>query len=378
MQRTAFFVFVTALIIPAPLTFLGCGKDEVKSAPPAAEVIVSKVAKQDIPSVMEFVGQTKGAVDAEVRARVDGVLTGLKFEEGKPVEEGQLLYTIDPAPFEAKVAEAQGKLAEAQTMLAKATADVGRLRPLAKMKAVSERQLDSAVAQEGAAQGSVDAAQASLESAKIELGYTQIKAPTSGIIGISKAKVGEYVGRPPNPVVLNVVSSLDEIHVQFGVNEKEYLALSRARREKLDSGQAPDEAKLELVLADGSVHPDKGEVAYIDREIDPTTGTIAVEAKFPNPHQLIRPGQYAKVRVTLGAKKDALVIPKRALREIQGQFLAFVVKPDNTVEQKTVAIGPSVGELQVIESGLAEGDTIVTDGIQRLKSGMPVTPKFTS
>ena len=184
------------------------------------------------------------------------------------------------------------------------------------------------------------------------------------------------MGKPPNPVVLNTVSSLDDIHVKFGVNEKEYLMVARAKREKLDAGQTPDQAQLELLLADGSVHPEKGEVASVDREIDPTTGTIAVEAKFPNPHQLIRPGQYAKVRVTLGSKKDALVVPKRALREVQGQFLAFVVKGDNTVEQKIVTVGPSVGELQVIEKGLAEGDTIVTEGFQRLRSGMPVTPKM--
>ncbi len=357
-------------------TAAGCTKEEVKKVEaPAAEVVVAKVAKQDIPSVMEFVGQTKGSVDAEVRARVDGVLTGLKFEEGKPVKEGQLLYTIDPAPFEAKVAQAKGVLAQAETQLSKAKSDVGRLKPLAEMKAVSERQLDSAVAQEGAAQGSVDAAKASLESANIELGYTQISSPATGIIGISKAKVGEYVGKAPNPVVLNTVSSLDEIHVKFGLNEKEYLSVARARREKLDAGETPDKAVFELILADGSVHPDKGALAYLDREIDPQTGTIAVEAKFPNPHDLIRPGQYAKVRVTMGSKKDALVVPKRALRELQGQFLAFVVKSDNTVEQKTVGVGPAIGELQVVESGLAEGDTIVTDGIQKLKTGMAVKTK---
>ncbi len=357
---------------------IGCSKEEVKTAAAPTEVVVSKVIRHDIPTVMEFVGQTKGAVDAEVRARVDGVLTGIKFEEGKPVKEGQLLYTIDAAPLQAKVAEAQGMLAQAQTQLTKATSDVGRLRPLAKMKAVSEKQLDAAVAQEGAAQGAVDAAKASLDAAQINLSYTQITSPTSGIIGMTKAKVGEYVGKAPNPVVLNTVSNLDEIHVRFGVNEKEYLAVARGRREKLDQGQEPDKATFELLLADGSVHPDKGALDYIDREIDPATGTMSVEAKFPNPHQLLRPGQFAKVRVTMGSKKDALVIPKRALREIQGQFLAFVVKPDNTVEQKTVTVGPAVGDLQVVEGGLTEGETIVTEGFQRLKSGMPVTPKAAS
>lgn len=375
MKHLSFPLFAFSFLVIASF---GCKKEEVASAPPPPEVMVTKVARQDVPSVMEFVGQTKGAIDAEVRARVDGVLTGIKFEEGKPVTEGQLLYTIDPAPFDAKVAEAKGVLAQAETALAKASSDVARYRPLAQMKAVSERQLDSAVAQEGAAKGQVEAALAALESAKINLSYTQITAPTSGIIGISKARVGEYVGKAPNPVVLNTVSNLDQIHVQFGVNEKEYLALARMRREKLDAGVEPEKALLELVLADGSVHPEKGELAYVNREIDPKTGTLTIEVKFPNPHQMIRPGQYGKVRATFGAKKASLVVPKRALREIQGQFLAYVVKPDNTVEQKTVVVGPSVGDVQVVESGLEEGQLIVTEGFQRLKSGMAVTPKLSS
>lgn len=361
----------------ACIAFGGCksSEPEVKPAPTALEVVVAKVARQDVPATMEFVGQTKGAIDAEIRARVDGVVTGVHFEEGKPVKEGQLLYTIDPAPLTAKVAQAKGVVAEAQTMLTKASNDVARYKPLAAMKAVSEKQLDAAVAQEGAARGSLDAAKAALSSAEIELSYAKISAPVSGIIGSSKAKVGEYVGRAPNPVVLNTVSNLDAIHVQFGVNEKEYLAFARAKRQRLDAGETPDKVKFELILADGSVHPDAGELAYADREVNPTTGTLGVEAKFPNPHQLIRPGQFAKVRVTLGEAKGAIVVPKRALREIQGQFLAFVVKPDNTVEQKTVTVGNAVGDLQVIDSGLTEGETIVIDGIQRLKSGLPVTTR---
>ena len=373
MNRT----LVRGFIILSLLLFalVGCEQKEAETKSAPVEVMVTKVARQDVPTIMEFVGQTQGAIDAEVRARVDGVLTGMKFEEGKEVQEGQLLYTIDPAPFDAKVAEAEGVLAQAQTMLVKANSDVERYRPLAAMKAVSERQLDSAVAQQGAAEGQVAAAKASLESAKINLGYTRITAPTSGIIGITKAKVGEYVGKPPNPVILNTVSNLDEIHVDFGVNEKEYLSIARTKREELDSGKTSEKAGFQLVLADGSVLPEPGELSHIDREINPATGTIQVEAKFPNPHQLIRPGQYAKVRVTIGSKRDALVVPKSALQEMQGQFLAFVVKPDSTVEQKIVTVGNTFGDLQVVESGLSEGDTIVTEGFQRLKSGMPVKAK---
>lgn len=359
---------VSVLLLVA--TFLaGCDKQEVAPKPVSIAVKVSPVTKGDVPVIREFVGQTKGAVDAEIRARVEGIVLGVHFQEGKDVSEGQLLYSIDSAPYDAKVAEAKGVLAEAETKLAKAISDLKRVRPLVKMKALSERDLDAAVAQEGAARGAVDAAKAALESAQIQLGYCKITSPISGLIGLSKAKVGEFVGRAPNPVVLNTVSQLDPIHVRFAISEQDYLYFARLKQKAIDEGVPDSKRQLDLVLADGSVHPQKGEVSSIDREIDSKTGSMNLEASYPNPNKLVRPGQYGKVRGVSEVTKGALLIPKRAIRELQGQYQAFVVKGDSTVDARTLKLGPTSGDSQIVLEGLSEGESVVVDGIQRLKAG---------
>lgn len=373
---------VTASPASITLPFLilmaaGCGGNDksASQAPASFPVKVSKVSRGDVPVAAEFVGQTKGSVDAEIRARVEGVITGIHFEDGKEVTEGQLLYTIDSAPFEAKVAEAKAKLAEAQTRLAKAESDLKRIRPLADMKAVSERDLDAAVANEGAARGAVDGAAAGVEAVNIELGYCKITSPTKGIIGISKAKIGEFVGRSPNPVILNTVSNLDPIHVRFSVNEKEYLYFARLKQKALEAGAAAPQYTFELFLADGSQHPQRGAIASAEREIDPKTGTLAVEATFANPHKLIRPGQFAKIHTIADTLSGALLVPKRAIRELQGQYQVFVVKADNTVETRTVTVGAEASENRVVESGLLEGELVVVEGLQRLRAGVLVDPQ---
>lgn len=345
-------------------------KDEAPQEGPAREVSAIKVSRRDVPISIEFVGQTKGSVDAEVRARVSGVLTGIHFEEGREVKEGQLLYSIDPAPFKAKVSAEQGKLSEAETKLAKADSDLKRAKPLAAMKAISERDLDAAVAQYGAAQGAVDAAKGALESARIELGYCEITAPASGVIGLTKAKVGEFVGTAPNPVVLNTVSALDPINVRFALSEREYLYFANPT----EKSRRAERRQLEMILADESVYPLKGEVKSLDREIDPKTGTIIVEASFPNPDLFIRPGQFAKVRTTAEIIRDAIVVPKQGLRQLQGQYQAFVIGPDNKIEVRNVKRGQVTADLQIIEEGLDDNDVIAIDGLQMLKAGMQVRP----
>lgn len=357
--------------------FFGCGggkeAEKVQTAP-ALDIAVATVTRQDVPVVSEFVGQTKGAVDAEVRARIEGIVQQIHFSEGTEVTEGQLLYSIDPAPFKAKVAESKGRLAEAATLLTKAESDLKRIRPLAEMNAVSKKDLDAAVAQDGAARGGVEAAKAAVESAEIELGYAQVAAPVRGLIGLSKAKVGEFVGKAPNPVVLNTVSQLDPIHVRFSVNEKEYLYFARLRA-KEGSALQPPKRVLDLILADGSKHSHTGEVTSSESQMDSTTGTLTVEAAFPNPDKILRPGQFAKIRATVETRTGVLVIPKRAIREVQGQSQVFVVNSDNSVEQKTVRVGPQVGDMQVIEEGLAENARVAVEGLQRLKTGTIVSPK---
>ena len=357
------------------LSFNACGSKDKAPEAPQLEILVSPVTKQDVSLSSEFVGRTTGAVDAEVRARVEGIIEGIHFSEGKDVTEGQLLYSIDEAPLKAKVAEARAGVAEAKTKLENADADLKRIKPLAEINAVSKRELDQAIARKGVADGAVDAANAQLESADIRFGYAKVKAPISGMIGLTQAKVGEFVGAAPNKIVLNTVSQLDPIHVKFTVSEREYLYFAKMAEKE---GPNREKRSLELVLADGSVHPQRGEVVSIDRNIDSQTGAINVEASFPNPTKILRPGLFAKIRTVAETRPGALVVPKRALKEMQGKYQVFVVAPDGVVEVRNIEVGPDTGDGKVVQSGLNEGDNVALEGIQRLRAGMSVKPKHVS
>jgi len=369
IPRTMLFIAVTVFLT-------ACGRPEPPAMPPM-EVTVVKVQPRDIPIYLDMIGQTLGSVDIPIRARVDGVLEEIHFLEGRDVTKGQLLYVIDPTPFRAKVVEAKGRLAEAETRLAKAASDLERIRPLAEMDAVSKQDLDAAVAQFEAAEGSVQAARAQVEQAEIQLGYTRIEAPVDGLIGITQAKVGEYVGRSPNPVVLNVVSQTDPIRVRFSINEREYL---RFRREFADSirdirdGQ-PQSKALQLILSDGSIHDYLGDVVSFDAAIDPTTGTLTLEADFPNPERIVLPGQFARVRGAIENRAAALAVPQRAVMETQGIFQLAVVSDDGTVDLRQVRMGPRVGDEWIVESGLEPGEHVAIDGLQRMRPGMQVVVK---
>jgi len=368
------------LIVPLVALHLGlgaCSKTEPPVMPPL-EVAVMEVQPRDIPIYLEMVGQTFGSVDIPISARVDGVLEEMHFLEGRPVKKGQLLYVIDPTPYESRVVEARGRLAEARTRLAKAGSDLERIRPLAEMDAVSQQDLDGAVAQFEAARGALQAAEAQVEQAGIQLGYTRISAPVDGLIGITQAKIGEYVGRAPNPVVLNVVSQTNPIRVRFAINEREYLRfsreLSRSMRE-LDERQKADKATLQLMLADGTIHEHPGDVVAFDAAVDPNTGTLTLEADFPNPDRIVLPGQFARVRGVMEQRKGALAVPQRAVMEAQGLFRLAVVADDGVVELRRVGMGPRVDGLWIVESGLKAGERVALEGLQRLRTGMQVAPK---
>lgn len=366
----------TVVIIAAAAFITACGKPEPPTMPPMS-VAVLKVQPRDIPIYLDMIGQTLGSVDIPIRARVDGVLEEIHFLEGRDVTKDQLLYVIDPTPFRAKVVEAKGRLAEAETRLAKATSDLERIRPLAEMDAVSKQDLDGAVAQFEAAEGSLQAARAQVEQAEIQLGYTRIKAPVSGLIGITQAKVGEYVGRSPNPVVLNVVSQTDPIRVRFSINEREYLRFSREFSGNLrdrDASKA-NGGTLQLILSDGSIHDHPGEVVSFDASIDPTTGTLTLEADFPNPERIVLPGQFARVRGILERRAGALAVPQRAVMEMQGIFQLAVVGDDGTVDLRQVQMGPRVDDQWIVESGLRPGERVALEGLQRMRPGMQVVAK---
>lgn len=336
------------------------------------QVSVMQIQKRDVPIFSELVGQTIGSLDIAIRARVEGTLEGMHFEEGRYVKAGDLLYTIDDRPFRAKLVEAESKLAEANTRLAKAESDLGRVEPLARMNAVSKRDLDAAIAQHGAAKASVEAAKAALEFANIELGYTKIHAPNDGIIGISKARVGDFVGRNPNPVVLNTVSQIDPINVRISVSEQEYLKVARDLVEQGEKREKRGKKALKLILSDGLFHSYEGSVKALDSSVNPQTGTITVEASFPNPENIVRPGQFARVRAVAEVRKDALLVPQRAVQELQGTFSIFVIDDGSTAALRTVKLGPKSESFYIVDEGLTGDELVVVEGLQRLRPGASV------
>ena len=369
----AFLLLASAAILSA------CSAQE--PPPPAApEIKVVEVVKRDTIIRQDFVGQTRGSTDIPIRARVEGVLESRDFIEGREVSEGQLLYSIDARPFRAKVVEAEGRLAESRTMLAKSRADLARIKPLAEMNAVSQQDLDASVAQRDAALGSVQASEASLELAHIELGYAQIHSPINGYIGISQAEVGEFVGAAPNPVVLNYVSLTDPIRVRFSINERDFLRLSRelsVRRQEDKQSPKKEEpsAPVELILADGSIHDHMGKIVATDAAMNPQTGTFTLEADFPNPDAIVIAGQFARARIEIATIPDALLIPQRAVAELQGNFRVFVVGEDGAVILRAVELGQQVGRMMVVKSGLAAGERVAIEGLLSLQDGATIQPR---
>jgi len=358
------------------LVFFSCAKKEDQpKQPPPPDITVVVTKAQEIPIYQEFVGQIYGFKDIAIRARVEGFLEGIHFEEGSRVEKGSLLYTLESQPFEADVAAKMSRVAEAKTRLAKAKSDLDRVEPLAKEKAVSQSDLDAAVANYEASIESVKASQANLRAADIQLGYTKVYSPISGIIGKTNAKVGDFVGRSPNPVILNTVSRIDTVLVEFFITETQYLQV--ARRFISQPGATDHDggkANLELILADGSLYGEKGKPQFIDRNVDPTTGAMLVQASFPNPQQLLRPGQFAKVKALVAVVKEGILIPQRCVVELQGLYSVYVVGDGDKIQTRKVKVGPKIKQFWLITEGLKPGEQIVYEGLQRVKDGAVVKP----
>jgi membrane fusion protein (multidrug efflux system) len=350
----------------------GCGKEEPPPPPPPPEVKVAPVVQRDVPVYIEVIGQTRGSTEIEVRPRVEGYLESVDYREGSFVRKGQLLYTIDPRPFEANVAQARGLQAEAEAQLARARQDVARYEPLVAKNAISRQEYETAVQVARAAEASVDAAKAGVERAKIDLSFTKIFAPGSGIVGKTEVYPGTLVGRGQN-TLLTHISQVETIHVRVSLPEKDFIEYNRRGQERRRAGAAP--LKFELLLSDGSVHPEKGDLVFVDRAVDPETGTILVEVAFPNPGSTIRSGQFGRVRVAINEKKGAILVPQRAVTELQGIYNVAVVKPDDTVELRMVKAGERIGTLWLIDEGLKAGDRVVVEGVQKVRSGMKVTPR---
>ena len=372
-------VWSKVIVFALALTLGACDSSEKAREMPPLVVRVTQATVQDVPLSMEMVGTTMGTQDVPIRTRVEGYLETMQFEEGTFVKKGDILYTIDAQPFKAKLVAAQSELAGAQTTRAKTQSDLARIRPLAEIKAVSEQDLDSAVAQEAAARASVRASEANVELAEIELGYTEIHAPIDGLIGLTKAKPGEFVGRDPNPVVLNTLSDIDPIRVRFSISERDYLALARnyvRRKEHLRADDDRREANnLVLLLADGTEHTELGTVIASAQSISAETGTYTLEAAFPNPNNVLLPGQFARIRAKYRELDDAVVIPRKAVVEMQGRFRVYAVNQQNQVEAIEIELGPKIGNDVVVNSGLKGGETIIVEGLQKVRPGMQVDPQ---
>jgi len=362
------------LVLPFILLLSACGK---KAAPvqAALEVPVTSVLQQDVRLESEYTGQTYGQSDIQINPRVDGTVLSLNFKEGNLVSKGELLYTIDPLPYQAKVNEAEGSLAEAKAGLAKAKSDLDMIEPLAKINAVSQRELVAAKATYESAQAKIQAAEASLENAKIELGYCRITAPISGLIGISKVRVGDYV-RPGALSVLNTISDLGDMRVRFTISEQEYLRIIREINKEGSELKGAGQS-INLKLSDGSLYPHTGKLSFADRQIDPTTGAMTLEAAFPNPEKLLRPGQYVKVVVVTDVRKNALLVPQRAVIEMQGISQVYLLGDSSKVDMKIITTGPTYKDAYLVEDGLSAGDKIAFGGTQLLRNGTVITPKLT-
>lgn len=350
------------------LLFFACAKEEAPVAPPAPEVNVAVVLQRSVPIYVENIGETTGATDVEIRARVEGFLESFNFQEGTFVRKGQLLYTIDPKPYQYALAQARGRVAEAQASFVKAQQDVARYKPLVEVNAISREEYETAVSMEQAAAASLSAARAVEENAKIELGYTKVYSPIDGLVGKTQVKAGNLVGRGEN-TLLTVVSNVDAIHVRTNISERDYLRLARAR-----ATASKREGNFELVLADGTVHDHKGTLTFADRAVDPTTGTLGIEASFPNPAHVLRPGQYARVRVMIDQIPNAILVPQTSVQELQGNYMIAVVGNDNKVTLRPVKAGQRVGSLWVIESGLKPEEKVVVEGVQKVREGVVVKP----
>jgi membrane fusion protein (multidrug efflux system) len=339
-------------------------------ATPAIPVKAATPLEKTISVTVDYTGQTVGSKTVEVRARVEGYLLSIEFTEGSFVEEGDLLYEIDKERATEAVEQAVGELNIAKANLGKARKDVARYEPLVRQNAISREEYESAVAAEEAARAAVDAAQAAANRARIQFGYTTVRAPMSGLIGKTEVDVGNLVGRL-EATLLTTISKVDPIYVNVRLSEVDFLAYERKRRER--GGVAASE--ISLFLSDDSEHPHQGTVAVVDRNVDPASGTLLVRLSFPNPDRRVRPGQFARVRGVRERIENALLVPQGAVEELQGTYQVYVVGEGDVVEVRPVKVGSRQGGLWVISEGLRAGDRVIVEGRQKVRAGVRVAPQ---
>ena len=360
--RSSRLLFASLLLLA---TIAGCSSKEEKPAPPPLGVTVTPVVQKDVPIHQEWVGSMVGNVDAEIRPKVEGFLLTRLYTEGSYVDKGQPMFQLDKRQAQAAVEQATGNLERARAALSQAQIDVRRFTPLVAQKAVSQAELDKATSSERAASATVDADQAALDNAKLNLGWTTVTSPISGIAGVAKIGIGDLI---TPTTVMTTVSTVNPIYVDINIAEQDYMRFQRNKPSR------SKQTNLELILGDGTIYPHRGSVRFVNREVDSRTGTIQVRGEFPNPGNVLRPGQYARIRAVTELRKAAFLIPQQSVSELQGVYQVGVVGSDNKVTIKTVKLGPQFGDMWVVESGLQPGENVIVDGLQRVKTGMTVAP----
>ncbi len=331
---------------------------------------VLEVQPTNAPSSAEFIGQLDSPQNVEVRARVEAFVEKIVFTEGTEVKEGDPLIKLDDKPYQERLASAKGVLAEAKAALNKYEKDVARLRPLAEKRAVPQQDLDNAVASVDVGKAGLLSAEAKVQAALLDLGYCDIRAPVTGLIGAKQVSSGELVGKG-QPTLLATISTLDPIWFYCNVSEVDYL---KAEAETQRTGKKVEDLPVSLVLASGQSHPEKGKFVFIDRAVDPKTGTLKVRAQFANPSKVLRPGMFGRINVDLGNRPDSLLVPERGVVELQGKNFVWVIGSDNKASQRPVKVGEQVGESMLILEGLKPGERIVVEGLQKVREGAPVQP----
>ena len=365
--------FGSAVLLAIAAVFAGCSKSgtsDITSGPP--EVLVAEPLQQDVPIVREWIGSLDGAVNADVRARVSGYVISQNYKEGTVVKQGDLLFQIDPSVYEAAVEQAKAGLAQAQANQLQTEQTEQRETQLFEQKVESAQNRDNAVQSNTAGKAAVKAQEATLRQAELNLEYTKITAPIAGVVGIANPGVGDLVG-PGDANPLATISTVDPIKVYFQISEQDYLKVAQERIDANRTGPVPT-PPIEIILADGTLYPRQGKFSAVDRQVDNQTGTIRLAALFPNPDNILRPGQFVRVRVTVRTLHGALLVPQRAVNELQTSFELAVVGTDNKAEIRTVKVGDRVGSLWVVEDGLKPGERVVVEGLQKVRANEPVKP----
>jgi RND family efflux transporter MFP subunit len=350
----------------------GCRNNQAAPSMGPPDVEVVDVLQKDVPIYVEWIATLDGYVNAKIQPQVTGYLIKQNYTEGSFVRKGEVLFEIDPRPFHAALDQARAQLAQAEAQLGKATLDVERDTPLAQARAIAQSQLDNDIQAKLGAKASVEAAKATVEQAQLNLGFTQVRSLVDGIAGIARGQIGDLVG--PN-TLLTTVSQVNPIKAYFTVSEQERLDFYRWFPTEASREAKRRQLQLELILADGTTYPQKGTFYFADREVNPSTGAFRIAGLFPNPGNIMRPGQFGRVRTAIRIKQGALLVPQRAVTELQGSYQVAVVGSDNNVSIRPVKVGERIGTMWIIDEGLKPSERVVAEGVQKVRQGAAVTPK---